>query len=163
MRNWLGGTFVALALISFACARQQAAQTATRSGADTDHAPAQSRVEEVLASKVRSEWEALKKKDRAAYGGLLADDFVGVEDDGDGTRNRLHAINEIETSNVYSYTISFFKLLLLAPGAALVSYEVTMEFPPKAAVRYKRMYISEAWMKDNGEWKLRHYQETRVR
>jgi hypothetical protein len=49
------------------------------------------------------------------------------------------------------------------PDAALVIYEVTMQFPPKAQVRYSRVYISSLWVKRAGEWKEVHYQETNVR
>ena len=49
------------------------------------------------------------------------------------------------------------------PDAALVIYEVTMQFPPKSVVRYSRVYISEFWVKRGGQWKEVHYQETHVK
>jgi Domain of unknown function (DUF4440) len=117
----------------------------------------------IFEQKIKAEWEALKNKDKKAYGDLLADDFQGVEVDGKGERTRSQAINEVAEENVYNYTLWGFKLIPLGPDAAFVIYESTMQFPPKSAVRYSRVYISELWVKRNGEWKELHYQETHVK
>jgi hypothetical protein len=55
------------------------------------------------------------------------------------------------------------KVLPLNDQAALVTYELTMVFPPKSAVRLKRVMVAELWLKREGQWKLRYYQETHVR
>jgi Domain of unknown function (DUF4440) len=117
----------------------------------------------MFEAKVKAEWEALKNKDRKAYGDLLADDFQGVEVDGKGERTRIQAINELAEENVSNYTLWGFKEISLGPDAAFVIYEVTMQFPPKSVVRYSRVYISELWVKRGGEWKVLHYQETHVK
>jgi hypothetical protein len=96
---------------------------------------AQAGLNEVLLGNVKAEWEAFKKKDKKAYGDLLADDFVAVEDDGDGARNKIHAVGEVAASNIQNYSLSFFKCLPLSPDAAFVTYEVTMEFPARAVNR----------------------------
>ncbi len=126
----------------------------------TDMAPD---LKSMFEAKVKTEWEALKNKDKKTYGSLLADDFQGVEVDGKGERSRVQAINEIPEGNVFNYTLWGFKEFSLSPDAALVIYEVTMQFPPKSMVRYSRVYISEIWVKRAGEWKELHYQETHVK
>ena len=154
-----------LVLASFAPAQQPAANEIAAPGKDkrASLTSTQPDLKTILEGNVKAEWEAFKKKDKQAYGDLLADDFVAVEDDGEGARNKIHSVNEIPTSNIHSYTLSFFKLLPLASDAALVTYEITMEFPTKAVNRYKRVFISELWIRRNGQWKARHYQETRVK
>jgi len=114
-------------------------------------------------SKIEAEWEAIKNKDKKAYGDLLADDYQGVEVDGKGERNRLQAMNELADSNVFNYTLFGFKLIPAGPEAALVIYEVNLQFPPKSQVRFSRVYISELWVKRADQWKEVHYQETHVR
>jgi len=126
-------------------------------------ASAESTLKGVFESKVRAEWEALKKKDKRAYGELLADDYEGVEVDGTGERTKIQAINEVPAGNVYNYTLWGFRVTPLGPEATLVIYEVTMQFPPQSVLRYSRLYISELWVKRNGQWKELHYQETRVK
>lgn len=117
----------------------------------------------LMESKIRAEWDAFKNKDKKAYSDLLADDFVALEDDGQGTRNRYTAASEIDRSVVSNYLLTAINVTALGSDAAFVTYEITMEFPKTAQVRLKRVYVSELWTKDHGHWKARHYQETRVR
>ncbi len=117
----------------------------------------------MFESKIKLEWEALKNKDTKAYGELLADDYQGVEVDGKGERNKLQAVNELAQQNVLNYTLWGMKLIPLGSEAAFVVYESTMQFPPKAQVRYSRVYITELWMRRGGQWKEVHYQETHVK
>jgi hypothetical protein len=86
-----------------------------------------------------------------------------VEDDGDGARNKVQAMNEMSASNIQNYSLAFFKCVPLSADSAFVSYEITMTFPLRSANRFKRLFISEVWLKRAGQWKARHYQETRVR
>jgi len=124
---------------------------------------AQPDLQSLFASRIHSEWEALKTKDKKAYGDLLADDFEGVETDGEGERNKVQAVNEVAGENVFQYTLWGLKVTPLGPEAALVTYEVTMEFPPKSVLRYSRVLVSEVWVKRQGLWKELHYQETHVK
>jgi len=117
----------------------------------------------MFEAKIKAEWEAIKNKDKKTYGELLADDYQGVEVDGKGERNKLQALTELADSNVFTYTLWGLKLIPAGPDAVLVIYEVTMQFPPKAQVRYSRVYISELWIKRSGQWKEVHYQETHVK
>lgn len=114
-------------------------------------------------TKIKAEWDALKAKDKKAYGDLLADDYQGVEVDGRGERNKIQAINEIANTNVFNYTFWGYKFTPLGADAGFLIYEVNMQFPPKSAVRFSRIYITELWVKRNGEWKELHYQETHVK
>jgi hypothetical protein len=114
-------------------------------------------------AKVKAEWEALKNKDKKAYAELLADDYQGVEIDGRGERNKIQSVNDLADTSGFNYTLERLKLIPLGKDAAFVIYEVTMQFPPKAQLRYSRVYISELWVKRAGQWKLLHYQETHVK
>ncbi|MGA6984738.1 MAG: nuclear transport factor 2 family protein [Terriglobales bacterium] len=122
-----------------------------------------SALKDMFQAKIKVEWDALKNKDKKAYAELLDDDYQGVEVDGGGERTKIQAVNELDTQNVFDYTLWGFKLIPLGSDAALVIYESTIQFPPKAGVRYLRVYISEAWVKRAGQWKEVHYQETRVK
>jgi hypothetical protein len=120
-------------------------------------------LKEMFEAKIKTEWEALKNKDRKSYADLLADDYQGVEVDGRGERSKTQAVNELVQQNVFNYTLWGSKLIPLSPDAALVIYESTIQFPPGAQIRISRVYISELWMKRAGQWKEVHYQETRVK
>jgi len=120
-------------------------------------------LKDLFEAKIKAEWEALKNKDKKAYGELLADDYQGVEMDGQGERTKLQAINELADTNVSNYTLWGYKLIPLGPDAAFVIYESTIQFPPKSAIRFSRVYITELWVKRAGQWKEVHYQETHVK
>ncbi len=155
------GVFICL-LLSLASAQQPtAASKPSLSPSLSDSIDP--KLNEIFQTKIKTEWDALKRKDKNAYADLLAEDYQGVEADGRGERNRIQAINEVAETNVYNYSMFGFKVIPLPPDAALVIYEITMEFPPKSQVRYSRVYISALWLKRGAEWKEVHYQETVVK
>jgi hypothetical protein len=117
----------------------------------------------MFEAKIKAEWDALKNRDKKTYGALLDDEYQGVEVDGRGERNKVQSINEVADLNVVNFTLWGFKVTSLAPDAAFVVYEVTMQFPPKSQVRYMRIYVGSVWVKRGGEWKELHYQETHVK
>jgi hypothetical protein len=124
---------------------------------------ADSALKDFFEAKIKVEWEALKNRDKKAYGELLADEYQGVEIDGQGERNKLQAIGELANQNVFNYTLWGLKVTPLGPDATFVVYESTMQFPPNAQVRLLRVYIGELWVKRDGQWKELHYQETKVK
>lgn len=120
-------------------------------------------LQDQFATKIKAEWEAVKNKDKKTYGELLADEYQGVEVDGAGERNKLQAVAELVNSNVFNYTLWGLKVTSLGPDATFIVYESTMQFPPGAQIRFSRVYIGELWVKRDSQWKLLHYQETRVK
>src|ERR1700687_534804 len=137
-----GFAFACIAcLTSLALAQKPAMPPKTGESRRSGSVSADSGLKDMFESKIKVEWEALKNKDKKAYGELLADDYQGVEVDGRGERNKIQAINELVETNVFSYSLFGFKVIPLQPDAALVIYEVTMQFPPKSQVRYSRVYI----------------------
>jgi hypothetical protein len=123
----------------------------------------EARLKHMFEEKIEAEWAAIKNQNRKAYGDLLADDYEGVGIDGKGERNKIQSINDLDYGNVANYTLWGFKLIPLDADSALAIYEVTMMFPPKSAIRFSRVYITELWMKRADEWKIVHYQETHVK
>jgi Domain of unknown function (DUF4440) len=139
-------------------AAQVKAETAQWGAVSTDPA-----LNQMFEAKVKAEWEAMKNKDKKAYGELLADDYQGVAVDGRGERNKIQSINDLAEQFAFTYTLERLKVIPLGQDAAFVIYEVTMQYPPRAQLRYSRLYIGELWVKRAGEWKELHYQETHVK
>jgi hypothetical protein len=124
---------------------------------------AQAELTNMFDAKIKGEWEAIKKKDQKAYGDFLTDDFIGVEADREGERYRWKAQMELQESAVTDYQLSFLKVTPLCPEAAFVRYEVFIKFPPKSAVPFEKILVGEIWVKREGQWKVMHYQETKVK
>jgi uncharacterized protein (TIGR02246 family) len=152
-----------LVLTSIGLAQQPSSQEKMSDGKGSSHASARTDLKDILESKVKKEWEALRTRDKKAYGDLLAEDFVGVVNDGQGARGKTKAANELISETLKKCTLFGFAVVPLASDAAFVTYESTMEFPPKSTVRFARVYVSELWLQRDGQWRLRHYQETHVR
>ena len=117
----------------------------------------------LLDAKIKAEWQAIKSRDQKAYGDLLAEEFVGVEADGNGERYKSKALGELQQSVVSDFTLSFLKVTPLCTDAAFARYEVFIKFPPKSAVPFEKILVGEIWVKRDGQWKALHYQETRVK
>jgi ketosteroid isomerase-like protein len=162
MRNCFVLAWVA-GLTALALAQEPAAPAKSGESGQFGSVSADSGLKAMFEAKIKAEWEALKNKDKKAYAELLADDYQGVEVDARGERTKLQALNELAEGNVFDYTLWGYKLIPLGPDAAFVIYEVTLQFPPKSAVRYSRVYITELWVKRAGQWKELHYQETHVK
>jgi hypothetical protein len=154
--------FLWITLLSCLALSQQQPSAPAKSD-DKKAAAADSALKDMFEAKIKIEWDAIKNKDKKAYGDLLEDEYQGVEVDGRGERNKLQAINELASTNVSDYTLWGLKVIPLGPEATFVIYEVTMQFPPRSTVRYSRVYIGALWVKRAGQWKELHYQETHVK
>lgn len=108
-------------------------------------------------------WKAFKDKDKKAYAEFLADDFMAVEEDGQGERTKTVVVREVDESVVHDYHLQLFRVDPIAAGAQLVTYENVIQFPPGAASRFEKIFICEIWVKRGGEWKSWRYQATRVK
>jgi hypothetical protein len=150
-------------LAALAFAQEPAMPAKSMEGPQFGSVSADSGLKDLFQARIKAEWEAIKNKDKKAYAELLADDYQGVEVDGKGERSKTQALNELAEGNVSNYTLWGYKLIPLGPDAAFVVYEVTLQFPPKSAVRFSRVYITELWVKRAGQWKELHYQETHVK
>jgi uncharacterized protein DUF4440 len=165
MRNWLPCSCVTLALSlpSVGAAAQQAAPAPPVLVGTQPHADPNPQLSALLEKQVRAAWEAFGKKDRDAYARFLTDDFQAVESDGDGERPRLRVLREVEHCMFSSYLLQFFQVQPLGSDYAFVTYESTMQFPRTAALRFRRVFIGELWIRRNAQWKMMRYQETVVR
>ncbi|HXY98064.1 MAG TPA: nuclear transport factor 2 family protein [Steroidobacteraceae bacterium] len=157
------GATLALTLSCLALAQQPPAAPAAAPASPALRAAAQPELAQLLEARVRAAWEAFRKKDRAGYAKFLTDDFQAVEADGEGERNRLHVLGEVEHCMYSSYLLQFFQVQPLGPDHAFITYESTMQFPKTAALRYRRVFVGELWTRQNGQWKMMRYQETLVR
>lgn len=145
------------------CLTKSATQSPEAKPADSAAKDDDSALKSMFEGKIKAEWDAIKNRDKKAYGEFLADDYEGVEVDDRGERTKLQAIGEMTFSNIANYTLFGFKVTPLNPDAAFLIYEVTMQFPPQSVLPYSRVYVGSLWVKRGAEWKELHYQETHVK
>jgi ketosteroid isomerase-like protein len=147
----------------FSFAQQPAAADKGSASMPSTNTAAQTKLADLLEAKVRSAWEAFKKKDKKAYAEFLTDDFQAVESDGEGERTKLHVLGEVEHCMYTDYLLQFFQVQPLGPDYAFVTYESSIQFPKSSALRFRRVFVGELWTQRNGQWKMMRYQETTVR
>lgn len=118
---------------------------------------------ELLEANIRGMWSAFKDKKKQAYADYLWDDFQAVEEDGQGERDKLRVLREVDDNAVFDSKPQWFKVEVLAPDAAVVTYENFITFPPKSVRRFEKIFITEIWLKRHGQWKAWRYQATPVK
>lgn len=108
--------------------------------------------------------EAQKSKNIDFLKRTLTDDFVSV-----GSEGKLHDKEEIvggardgELKDYYTYNL---RVLPVNDEAAIVTYDCIVHMPegdaPGMAPRYQ--HISDLWVKQNDQWRLRFQQATAAR
>ncbi|HZR64986.1 MAG TPA: nuclear transport factor 2 family protein [Terriglobales bacterium] len=137
------------------------AQTAVHSGA----ADAQS-----LIAKSRAVLEAEKAKDAAALNNLLADDFRSVDMAGDsGSRNEM--LGTAKEGFLKDFIFYSPQALRIDDDSMLVSYNSAITLSDTATkelaednLTYPRYFkVSDLWVRQGGEWKLKFEQSTPLR
>ena len=117
----------------------------------------------VIESNVRAEWTAFTSHDGPGYGALLDDEYVGVEVDSAGARNKQQAVAEVDHVAIAEWTLSSFDVRPLGPDVVMAVYEASLRWAPPAEVRFLRVYVTELWRRRGEQWKAWRYQETRVK
>jgi len=123
-----------------------------------------SALEQTLIANTRAIPEAQKDKNLAFLKRTLTDDFLAV-----GSEGKLHDKEEVmenarggELKDYYAYNL---RVVPVNEEAAIVTYDCVIHMPegdaPGMAPRYQ--HISDLWVKQNDQWRLRFQQATAAR
>jgi|SRR5215470_1622527 len=117
-----------------------------------------------LVDKTKAVLQAWKGKDVALLNQSLARDFVSV-----GSEGKLHDRSEMVDSarggELQDFQAYNFRVITINDSAVMVTYDCVIKMPegdaPGMAPRYQR--ISDLWVNDSGDWKLKFQQATAAR
>src|SRR5580693_540381 len=103
-----------LALVSFlivaaACTNQPMTNTNTASNTNTAPMKSAAPSEADMTAKEKAAWDTLKKKDYAAFGDLLASDYIEVTDD--GVFDKAGIIADVKDFNLTDATLTDWKMI----------------------------------------------------
>jgi RNA polymerase sigma factor (sigma-70 family) len=118
--------------------------------------------ETVLALEKRI-WEAYKAQDRAAFQSLLADDFEGVNKQGNPF-DKAGELRYVSRFGATEYELKDARVVLLTRDSALVTYEVRYKVHPtgsRTITEDTTSHRTAAWAQRNGKW-WRIYVEDRL-
>ena len=117
-----------------------------------------------LVDKSKALLQARKSKDASQLNQALARDFLSV-----GSEGKLHDRSEMidsaregELQDFHAYN---FRVIQINDSAVMVTFDCVIKMPegdaPNMAPRYQR--VSDLWVNDGGDWKLKFQQATAVR
>ncbi|MBZ5596794.1 MAG: nuclear transport factor 2 family protein [Acidobacteriia bacterium] len=101
---------------------------------------------------------AHERGDRQYLKNTVADDFVGVDNNGNSS-GKADMLEDVEpakpASDKQRPILYFFEVVPLNEGAAVVTYDAVR---PGERPRY--VHVSDTWVKQGEQWKLKFQQET---
>lgn len=120
-------------------------------------------VDQALITSTKAILEAQKNKDADLLKGTLSEDFLQI-----GSEGHLHPkaefLDEARDGELKDYTLYNLRVRAIDQNTALVSYNAIIQKPEGdngAAPRYQM--ISDLWVKDGENWKLKFQQATPLR
>jgi hypothetical protein len=152
---------VSLLLVAAACTNQPSTNTNMGSNANTATPKSAAPSEADLVAKEKSAWDTLKQKDYAAFGNLLASDYVEVTSE--GVFDKAGIVADVKDFNLTDATFSDWKMLPIDNDAAILTYNTTLKATYKGqAVPPGPYHSAAAWVNRDGKWLSFYYQQTLV-
>jgi hypothetical protein len=121
-------------------------------------------LEQALIANSKAVREAQVKKDTGFLKSTLTDDFVEVRSEGN-VYERKDFIDDAADGNVTEFYLYKPRMLMVDENAAIVTYDCILKMTegdaPNMAPRYQ--HVSDLWVKQNGQWRLKFQQATASR
>jgi hypothetical protein len=145
---------ITVALLALTALAQDKTKTAPKGDAG-----ASAQVEKLI----RQAWQDFKDKKKDAYAAILADDFMAVEADGKGPRDKKTAVNEVDAFSLSNYSLTDMKVTPLGSTAAMATYKAKVNGTAGKQPMNENLTITEVWRNSGGQWKCLRYQETELK
>ena len=137
--------------------------TTTNANATTTASPATATVSEAtITDQEKQVWDALKRKDNAAFGNLLADNFVYVSSD--NITDKAGTINGTKDFNPTDVTLSDWKFVPIDKDAAVITYKTAVKGTSGGkSLPATSSRASSIWVNRGGKWVAIFHQDTDVK
>jgi hypothetical protein len=119
-------------------------------------------LEQTIMERDQAVAEAFVKKDVEFFRRTLADDFIAVGTDG-STFGRADLLENMRETSIKEYRPYSVSVVPVNEGAAIVTYDcvVRMMVYDETSPRYQ--HISDLWVKQGDQWRLKFQQSTPTR
>jgi hypothetical protein len=115
-------------------------------------------LEKTISEREKASWETLKQKNYSAFGELLAEDFVGI--DNTGISNRAELLKALPDLHLKAYSMEDVKVMSVASGVALITYKIKLDGSYQGKELKRPIYAASVWVKRSSEWLQTFNQET---
>ena len=156
-----------VSLLSFlifaaACTNQPTTNTNANSNANMSMSKTAAPSEADIIAKEKAAWDTIKKKDYAAFGDLLASDYIEVTDN--GVFDKAGIVADVKDFNLTDATFSDWKMISIDNDAVILTYQTTLKATYKGEAVPPGPYRSAAaWVNRDGKWLGFYYQQTPVK
>ncbi|HEX8069913.1 MAG TPA: nuclear transport factor 2 family protein [Pyrinomonadaceae bacterium] len=117
--------------------------------------------EAAITDREKAVWDALKRKDYAAFGDMMADEFVIVSED--GIENKQQMMTEIKNFAPTDVTFSDWRFLPIDNDAAVVTYQTVVKGTGDGKpLPEKPERNSSVWIRRGDKWVAVFHQECDV-
>jgi hypothetical protein len=115
-----------------------------------------------MIAKEKAAWDTLKQKDTAAFGNLLASDYIEVTDA--GVLDKAGIVSDVKDLNLTDATFSDWKMLPIDNDAAILTYKTTLKGTYKGQdIPPGPYYSAAAWVNRDGKWVAFYYQQALIK
>ena len=135
-----------------------AARSLHTKGTQTAMAQNDSLVEmtEAIRAKLTAQWEGWKNQDPRPNDEIVVEDFQSFSADGLHRTGRP-TTGQMAEQPIAGYKLSEFRALPVGRDEALVTYFAEIKTPDNVE---HHMFVGEAWVKREGQWKIRGFSGT---
>lgn len=117
-----------------------------------------------LIAKEREIYDDFKKKDAAAFGALLTDDFIYVGSDNATSHDKADTLKQIASSNLTDISLTDFKVVRIDKDAAVVLYNSEGKGTDSKGKSFdQKARESSVWVNRGGKWLAIFHQDCATR
>ena len=120
------------------------------------HNDATTEMAEAIRARLTAQWEGWKNQDPGPNEAIVVDDFQSVSADGLHRTGRPTR-QQMAEQPIAGYKLSEFRVVPVGTDEALITYLADIKTPDNAE---HHMFVGEAWVKREGNWKIRGFSGT---
>jgi hypothetical protein len=115
-----------------------------------------------MIAKEKAAWDTIKQKDPAAFGNMLASDYLEVTDE--AVFDKAGIVADVKDFNLTEATFSDWKMLPIDNDAVILTYKTTLKAAYKGQdVPPGPYYSAAAWVNRDGKWQAFFYQQSLIK
>jgi ketosteroid isomerase-like protein len=105
-------------------------------------------------------WENFRRKDKRAYADAIADDAAGFDLTGAGLKDKAAVVGDVDFADVTQYEMRDYQAHRISDDVALVHFFAKFSGTVSGQPFEIKMYIGEVFVRRQGRWLLRWFQNT---
>ena len=159
MKKYLPSVFALMFVIAATALAQDATKPTPEASPKPKPAMSKAQIQRNLIASEKKLWDAWKNKDAKVFRTWLANDSVGIGEQ--GVQGKAQLLKDIEAGgcDVKSFELSDFKMTSISSEAVVLTYKGTAD-GTCAGTAIPPVWASSTWVKRGAKWLALTHQET---